>query len=160
MTIPTSPYANDLVLALQQQGAAAFQARIANVQKMLRGGVPFTLATDMGPEANELGPVGWGKIGERHFDALESLQEAGASPMDIIMGATKRGAEAYRLGDRLGTLEVGKIADLLVLNRNPLEDVRNLRDISMVMKDGVVVDRDALPTIRVLQFDPEAPWPW
>ena len=158
---PDEPYANELVLTLQlSRSPESFQARLANVQKMLRGGVPFTLATDMGPEASELGPVGWGKIGARHFDALESLEEAGASPMDVIMGATKRGAEAYRLGERLGTLEAGKIADLLVLNQDPLQHVRNLRDIWMVMKDGAVVDREALPTIRVLRFDPEAPWPY
>jgi imidazolonepropionase-like amidohydrolase len=157
---PDDSYVNELVLMRQlRSDPESFGTRVANVQKMLRGGVPFTLATDMGPEASELGPVGWGKIGARHFDALESLQEAGASPMDVIMGATKRGAEAYRLGDRLGTLEAGKIADLLVVNQDPLEHVKNLRDIRIVMKDGAIVERDSLPTIRVLRFDPEAPWP-
>ena len=90
---------------------------------------------------------------------MEALQHIGAEPMEILIAATRNGAVAYGLDDRLGTLEQGKIADLLVLNANPLEDIANLRDIHQVIKEGQIIDRDALPTITVLDYDPEAPWP-
>jgi imidazolonepropionase-like amidohydrolase len=92
---------------------------------------------------------------------MEALQDAGASTMEILMGATRRGAEAYGLGHDLGTVEAGKIADLLVLEANPLQDIHNFRKIDMVLKGGNVVDRKALPTVHAVDFyDPEAPWPF
>ena len=59
-------------------------------------------------------------------------------------------AEAYGKLHDLGTLEAGKYADLLILDDDPLSDIRNLRRIGMVIKGGEVVDRDALPTRSVL----------
>ena len=137
----------------------SFDARRAQLQRWVRSGVKFVIGTDQGPETSELGPVVWGRMGRRHFEVMEGLQQAGARPMDILVAATRHGAEAYGLADSLGTVEVGKVADLLVLDADPLEDVRNLRRIRDVIKGGRVVDRGALPTIRVLSFDPDARWP-
>jgi imidazolonepropionase-like amidohydrolase len=64
------------------------------------------------------------------------------------------------MGDELGTVEKGKIADLLVLDADPLADIGNFRKINMVIKDGEIIDRDALPTVKVLDYDPELPWPY
>jgi imidazolonepropionase-like amidohydrolase len=121
--------------------------------------VKFTIGTDQGPEASELGPVVWGRMGRRHFEVMEGLQQAGAAPMDLIIAATRHGAEAYGLADSLGTIQPGKVADLVIVDADPLIDVRNLRRIRHVVKDGRVVDRATLPAVRVLQFDPEARWP-
>lgn len=137
----------------------AFEARRAMLQRWIRAGVKMVIGTDQGPEASELGPVVWGRMGRRHFEVMEGLQEAGAAPMDILIAATRHGAEAYGLADSLGTVQVGKVADLLVVDANPLDQLRNLRRISVVVKGGRVVDRAALPTVRVLDFDPEAKWP-
>jgi imidazolonepropionase-like amidohydrolase len=91
---------------------------------------------------------------------MEALQDAGASTTEILMGATRRGAEAYGLGHDLGTVEKGKFADLLLLDANPLDDIHSFRKINMVLKDGRVVDRKALPSIHVADFyDPAASWP-
>ena len=79
--------------------------------------------------------------------------------MDIIIAATRNGAAAYGLGDKLGTLEKGKLADILVLDENPLEDISNMRTINMIFKEGYIIDRASLPTISVLDYDTEAPWP-
>ena len=55
----------------------------------------------------------------------------GEAPMDILIAATRNGAAAYGLDDDLGTVEEGKIADLLILDADPLEDIGNLRQIHM-----------------------------
>jgi len=149
------------IIQQRQLGATreAFAARRQQLQRWIRAGVKLTIGTDQGPEASELGPVVWGRMGRRHFEVMEGLQQAGAAPMDILIAATRHGAEAYRLADSLGTVAPGKVADLLVVDADPLADVRNLRRIRAVVKDGRVVDRATLPAVRVLQFDPEARWP-
>ena len=141
---------------------AAFplEPRIEGLRVWIDGGVPYTLATDQGPEAADLGPVAWGRLGRAHFERLEDLQDCGEDPSDILIAATRNGAEAYGLGNQVGTVEEGKLADLLVLEADPLADIANLRKIQFVIKDGKVVDRDALPTVHVLDFDPEAEWPY
>jgi imidazolonepropionase-like amidohydrolase len=139
---------------------SSFEERAAGVRRWLDAGVKFTIATDQGPEASDLGPVVWGRLGRAHFDRMEALQAIGAEPMEILIAATRNGAAAYDLEDRLGTVESGKLADLLVLDADPLADIANLRKIRHVIKGGRVIDRDALPTVEVLKFDPEADWPY
>jgi hypothetical protein len=71
---------------------------------------------------------------------LAVFEEAGLTPMQMIQSATKWPAEALRVADRLGTIEPGKIADLLVINADPLENIGNLRKIHSVIYDGKVQD--------------------
>ena len=75
------------------------------------------------------------------------------------MTSTKGGAIACRRTD-LGTLEPGKIADLVVVRADPLQNIGNMRTIDLVMKEGAVIDRSRLPEKPVLGFDPEAEWPY
>jgi imidazolonepropionase-like amidohydrolase len=72
------------------------------------------------------------------------------NPMATLMAATRNVARAFKVDKDLGTLEPGKFADLLILDKNPLEDAANYRSISLVMKEGHIVDRNALPTQRLL----------
>jgi imidazolonepropionase-like amidohydrolase len=137
----------------------AFAARRASLQTWIRSGVKFVIGTDQGPEASELGPVVWGRMGRRRFEVMEGLQEAGMAPLDIIVAATRHGAEAYGLADSLWNIAPGKVADLLVVDADPSIDVANLRRIHQVFKAGSLMNRAALPTVRVLQWDPDAKWP-
>jgi imidazolonepropionase-like amidohydrolase len=137
----------------------SFEERAEPLRLWLESGVRYTLATDQGPDAADLGPVAWGRLGRAHFDRMQGLQDSGATPMDILIAATRHGAEAYGLGNEVGTVEVGKLADLLVLDADPLADIANMRAIHMVIQRGLVVDRESLPTVHVLDYDPEAPWP-
>jgi hypothetical protein len=73
-------------------------------------------------------------------EEMEIMQEAGIPPMRIIMGATKWGAEVLRVEDELGTIESGKLADILIVNSDPLLDIWNLRDIAHVVFNGEDVD--------------------
>lgn len=72
---------------------------------------------------------------------LELLVEAGLSPMDALVAATRRPAEMLRKDDEFGTVEVGKRADLLVLAADPLADIRNTRSLQVVIRGGEVVER-------------------
>ena len=78
---------------------------------------------------------------------LELMVERGLSPEQALLTATRNAAEALGAGDRLGTLEPGKLADLLVVQGEPDRDVRVLQDparLLVVMQEGrIVVDRRA-----------------
>jgi imidazolonepropionase-like amidohydrolase len=70
---------------------------------------------------------------------IELLASAGLTPMQAIMAATKNASELLGHADRLGTLEAGKIADVLILSANPLENISNIRSIEMVLRDGKII---------------------
>ena len=72
---------------------------------------------------------------------LEMLVGAGLTPMQVIQSATQWSAEVMRIQDRVGSVEAGKLADLVVLNANPLEDIRNTRKIDHVFIGGREIDR-------------------
>ena len=78
--------------------------------------------------------------------AIEGLVELGMTPSDAIVAATKNGAMACKALDEFGTLEVGKMADLLILGGDPLADISNLWDLEMIMKEGQLIDPKSLPT--------------
>ena len=86
-------------------------------------------------------PMGWGTHHE-----LELYVEAGLTPMQALVAATATGARAMPpVGESdFGTLEVGKIADLILLDADPLADIRNTLAIDRVMQRGEWVDRDGL----------------
>jgi cytosine/adenosine deaminase-related metal-dependent hydrolase len=124
----------------------------------MNAGVPLLLATDAGlrdPDgvASQKPRARIDQLSELHegeFLWFQAMGENGMKPMDAILAATRNIAAAYHRLDQLGTLEKGKLADLVVLDANPLQDINNIRKISLVMKDGHVIDRDKLPIKRVL----------
>lgn len=131
-----------------------------NIRNMVKGGVRLMVSTDAGVENPVLlaeSPTlvsdtidARVKLGEGHFNALVALEEAGMAPMEILASATSNIARAYKVDRELGTLERGKIADLVMLDANPLESARNYRRINAVIKDGKVVDLGALPVAPVI----------
>lgn len=88
--------------------------------------------------------IGGRAMGTNAFN-LELLVMAGFSPMDAIVCHTKRGAESMRMEEELGTIEEDKLADMIVVDGNPLQDIKILKNtelIKKVFKDGeIVVDR-------------------
>ena len=68
----------------------------------------------------------------------------GATPWQTLLAATRNAAELCGVGADLGTVEVGKLADLIVVADNPLEDIHNLRHLRLVLKEGrIVADKRA-----------------
>ena len=63
----------------------------------------------------------------------------GATPWQTLLAATKNAAAVCGAGDDLGTVEVGKLADLIVVAANPLEDINNVRRLLLVLKEGRIV---------------------
>ena len=76
---------------------------------------------------------------------MEVFVEGGFTPMETIQAATKWPAEAMRVQDRIGTIESGKLADLLVVSADPLQDIHNLQKIDTLVFDGKLVDRTYHP---------------
>jgi imidazolonepropionase-like amidohydrolase len=70
---------------------------------------------------------------------IEMMQAAGMSPMEIIVAATRNAAHVCNLEGTVGTLEVGKIADILVVNGDPLVDLQTLADVRLVIHQGMII---------------------
>ncbi|HMD33812.1 MAG TPA: amidohydrolase family protein, partial [Vicinamibacterales bacterium] len=75
---------------------------------------------------------------------IELYVEAGFTPIEALQAATIVPARAMKLDAELGTIEKGKRADLVVLNANPLDDIRNIRRVRWTIRDGRVYDSAAL----------------
>jgi imidazolonepropionase-like amidohydrolase len=118
------------------------EGALHHVGEAHRAGVIIALGTDAG---NPFTFPGF----SAHVE-MQLLAEAGLTPMEVIVAATRRGAELLRRADEFGTLEPGKRADLLILGANPLDDIRNTRSLEVVISEGRVVDRQA-----VLRHRPE-----
>lgn len=104
-----------------------FEAAKKNFKKLVDSGVKYGFGTDSGPPGRFPGFF-------EHWE-MELLVEAGLTPMQVIQSATKNSAEYLKAKD-LGTLEKSKWADLLVLDKSPLENIRNSRLIDSVYIAG------------------------
>ena len=98
--------------------------------KLFQAGVPLLVGTDS-PEPQV--PPGFAMHQE-----LEMLVESGLSPGDALRAATLTNATVLGEKDRLGSISDGKLADLVLLTANPLEDIRNTRKIESVVRGGIV----------------------
>jgi len=78
---------------------------------------------------------------------LEIYQQAGMTPLNVLQAATINGAKFLGVSDSLATLEAGKIADIVLLNENPLKDIRATKNIFAVIKNGVYFDRAGLDSL-------------
>ena len=137
----------------RDRGEVGLGVRRANAQKLIAGGCITAIATDnylgLAPEFRRDPKPDWQEPGLGSLAAIEGLVELGMTPLQAITAATKNGALASKSLKDYGTIEVGKSADLLLLGADPLADIRNIRKLELVMKEGVVVDHASLPTVRI-----------
>lgn len=118
-----------------------------NVKKMSEAGIKLAVGTDAGNPAVFFGP-------SVHRE-MELMVEAGISPAEVIEAATRNAAEIVGQGERLGTISEGKLADILIVDGNPLENIQDTQDIFMVIKNGNILDRKDLA--RKINPPEEAP---
>jgi len=108
--------------------AAAIGPVIRNTfSRAYAAGVKIAFGTDSG-----VSPHG------QNAHEFELMVEGGMPPMVAIQSATLEAARLLRIEDRLGTLEAGKIADVVAVSGNPLDEIRRMKDVVFVMKDGVI----------------------
>ena len=113
-----------------------FQKEVELVGDMSRAGVQLLAGTDTG---NPFCFPGFSL-----HDELALLVKAGLSPAESLRSATLNPAKFFGLDQTLGTIEKGKFADLVLLEANPLEDIRNTQRIAAVVMNGRFYDRKAL----------------
>jgi imidazolonepropionase-like amidohydrolase len=107
----------------------AFENMKALTGKLRKGGVRIVLGShSIVPYAEK----GWAYQRE-----MELLVESGISPADVIVASTMENARFFRIDNRLGSIEKGKIADLLLVKGDPLKDIRTMRNVNKVMLNGV-----------------------
>lgn len=109
----------------------------ANLRKAKEKGIGLTIGSDS--FCSSLTPYGTTAIGEMY----SFVEKAGISEMDTIVAATSVGAEMLKVDDVTGSLVEGKCADLLVINGNPLENIRAIavENMDVIMKEGYFVKR-------------------
>ena len=107
----------------------------AEVQRARNAGVLLVFGTDCG---------GYGMVHGEQYKALYGESMMGSSPMEVIVMATRDAARALGREKQIGTVEEGKQADLVLLNADPLLDLRNCREVFRVIKGGTVYDPAAL----------------
>ena len=138
---PTLAHRTDHAIQLRREhGTADFVLRkmkylqpfcFETFQKMYKAGVKIAMGTDMGFEP-DMGSNG----GE-----LEIYVKLGMKPMDAILTATRNAAQALKMDKEIGTIESGKLADIIAVNGDPLKNIRCIQDkknIQLVMKEGKV----------------------
>ncbi len=103
---------------------------------LFRAGVPLLAGTDV--------PEPYCPPGLALHQELEFLVESGLTPTAALQAATINNARALKQEKHLGSIEPGKVADLVILDADPTIDIRNTRRIVRVIRDGIVCDTQAL----------------
>ena len=116
---------------------ADFNSRLVTAFK--EAGVPMVAGTDSGVSG-----VVWGFS---LHDELELLVQAGLTPQETLTSSTRLPATWLGIDDKIGTVETGKYADLILLDANPLENISNTRKISGVFVNGQWVDKAKIETM-------------
>ena len=120
----------------REAGRARYELMLRNLRTVHEAGIPVVMGTDAGNTLTLHGP-------SVHVE-MEAMQEAGMSPMDVLIAATRNAATAMGRGDDLGTVTAGKIADMIVVGADPTAHVANLRSPALVVRGGHVHAREEL----------------
>ncbi len=126
----------DVLPYLKEKTEAAFEAHYRSLALAKEAGVKIAMGCDF------LGDKEFGCSYDRSTMEFERMDYAGFSPLEIITMATKRGAELMLAQDRLGTIEKGKLADVIYVAGNPLDDILQMCHesfVKVVLQDGRVV---------------------
>ena len=114
-----------------KKGQALFQLAAANFRKAVQAGVKIAFGTDI-----FVCPYG------RNAREFTLMVEGGMTPMQAIQSATVAGADLIGVGDQVGSIVPGKLADIIAVRADPLRDVSSLEHVSFVMKQGQVYKND------------------
>jgi imidazolonepropionase-like amidohydrolase len=115
-----------------------YDVALPNLKRLEDAGVTIAAGTDAGNIGTVHGPA--------LFREFQLMKEAGLTPMQILQCATINAAKLFggETGAHIGQIEKGHFADLVILNSNPLSDIKNASDIDTVIKNGVVYPADSI----------------
>jgi imidazolonepropionase-like amidohydrolase len=125
-----------LIPGLSNDARRSLDISMANLRRAVKAGVKIT----MGSDAGNAGML----HGATVMRELQLMHLAGMSPMQIIVAATKNGAEVIGQGNTLGTLEAGKLADIIVVRGSPLTDISDIGNVEWLVKNGKLIDPNKL----------------
>ena len=114
----------------------SLEISMANLGRALQAGIRIA----MGSDAGNAGML----HGATVLRELQLMNEAGMTPMQVLVAATRNGAEVIGRGEELGTLEAGKLADIIVVNGDPLQDLSALGNVELVVKNGKIINPEEL----------------
>jgi hypothetical protein len=146
-----TPYAAELSADVRPRSAQfdrIYKVKRKTIKRAFDGGVLITLGTDH-PSVGEY------IAGFSAHRELEVFVLSGIPAAEAINIATMNGARALQVSDKLGSIEVGKLADMFIIKGNPLENIRHSRSVHTVIKGGVVYDTRELLDAVVGKFGPE-----
>lgn len=112
-----------------QKKIKAYDTALKNLEKIFKAGITVVMGTDSG--ANPIRTQGFSE----HLE-LELMVKAGLTPLQAITAATKNASRMLEIGNKTGTLEPGKLADFIILENSPADNIRNTRGIVEVYKAG------------------------
>ncbi len=120
----------------------------ANLKRVRDAGITIAMGTDAGNPLTLHGP---GVYAE-----MEAMQAAGMTPLEVIVASTRNGAHVMGREKDFGTVEKGKLADLLIVGADPTADVANLRQVKAVVRGGVLRSIDELRALATVEEKPTA----
>ena len=126
LTEPGGDYDNPVLFIRGQHMLSALEKTVKRAYEME---IKIVTGADTGYGPNSVTRVGM---------EIANFVKLGMQPMDAIRSATSVGAELLQISDRTGTVTVGKEADLVVVPDNPLEDIRSVQDVVLVISNGVI----------------------
>ena len=131
-----SPQNNPYVLRWKKEDEIRFSAQYRVMERLVLGlhqaGVPLLVGTDC---------MGTCIVpGFSFFDELHRLIDAGLSPYEVLKAATLNAAVFLKISDQTGTIEVGKMADLILVKANPLTDISNVK-----LRSGIILRGKWIP---------------
>ncbi len=136
----------------QEELGHTLEVKRRNDERLIKAGCIVSIGTDnttsVAPEFRRTEKSQHQDPGIGTILAIEGLVELGMTPAQAIVAATKNGALACKALDKFGTIETGKMADVLLLGADPLVDISNIRKLELVMKEGRLIDIASLPTKR------------
>ncbi|HEV7667717.1 MAG TPA: amidohydrolase family protein [Thermoanaerobaculia bacterium] len=113
-----------------ERNAARERIGAENLTKVAAAGITIAMGTDAGNPLTLHGPS--------IYAEMEAMQAAGMTPNDVLISATRGGARALGRSAEIGTIEKGKLADLLIVGADPAAAIRNLRQVRYVVRGGVI----------------------